>query len=54
MHVLLLDTSVSQTLLHEAYGFTELVHAQLLEACSGQPARVVDALKGFNLNGSLC
>ena len=53
MHVLLLDTSVSQALLHEAHGITEVVHAKLLEACSRQRARVVDALaKRVNLNSS--
>ena len=44
MHVPLLDASVSQALLHEAHGITEVAHAKLLEACSRQRARVVDAL----------
>ena len=35
MHVLLLGTSVLQTLLHEAHGITEVVPSKLREACSG-------------------
>ena len=40
---------VSQTVPHEAHGITELVHAELLDACSRQRARVFDALEGINL-----
>mmetsp|Transcript_42979 Transcript_42979/g.124247 ORF Transcript_42979/g.124247 Transcript_42979/m.124247 type:complete len:92 (+) Transcript_42979:1076-1351(+) len=45
MDVALIDATVAEALLYRTHGISEVVHVELLEARTGQRARIVDALK---------
>eukprot|EP00438_Fugacium_kawagutii_P014860 Skav234834 [mRNA] locus=scaffold69:1172860:1173894:+ [translate_table: standard] len=54
MAALLVNARVLQALLHRAHGVAEVVHAQLLKACAGQAAGIINAIEqGIDLDGCL-
>eukprot|EP00438_Fugacium_kawagutii_P036332 Skav220744 [mRNA] locus=scaffold2753:403536:404242:+ [translate_table: standard] len=55
MDTLLVDARILQALLYGPHGIAEVVHAQLLKACPGQTAGIINALiQGIDFDGCLC